>query len=152
MEDMALLKQTIFFKDLSRGELIKVNLLAERAAFKAGEEIVKEGTPCDALYIIKEGLVTVLKNGAHLDTLSIGEPIGEVSFIDKGLRSATLVASEDTVLMKLSADAFEKVMSRDKDLANKVYKSITVSLCDRLRKANEALKIIPDIAREPFNI
>ena len=46
---MDLLRSISFFKDLTTGELIKVALLTEDVAFKEGDEIIREDTPCDAL-------------------------------------------------------------------------------------------------------
>lgn len=142
MEDSALLKKIEFFRDLSSVELVMINTLTERAVFRAGEEIVKEGTPCDAFYLIKEGAVKVTKEGTHLVTIGKEEPVGEISFIDKGVRSATVTALEDTVLIKIPADAFDKLATREKDLGRKIYKSIAASLCKRLRESNETLKLI----------
>ncbi len=144
MDDIELLKKTIFFKDLTQGELLKIHLLAEHVKFGSGQEILKEGTACDALYIIKKGNVNVMKGGLHLETLGIGDPVGEVAFIDKGPRSATLIADAGVEMLRLPAEAFEKIMSMDRDLAIKVYKSILFVLCQRLRDANDALKATPD--------
>lgn len=142
MEDMALLKKISFFKDLGRRKLRQINMLVERSAFRAGEEIVKEGTPCDAIYIIKEGSVKVVKGRRHIVDIGKGEPVGEISFIDKGLRSASVIALEDTVLIKIPAGSFEKLLAREKDLASNIYKSVAETLCHRLRETNEVLKLI----------
>ncbi len=144
MEDLALLKKISFFKDLEPAELLKINMISHRAAFKAGEEIVREGTPCDAFYIVKKGSVKVLKGRKHIITIGEREPVGELSFIDKGMRSATVVALEDAVLIKLPSDAFDKVLFKNKGIASKIYKAIAILLCRRLREANEALKLLKD--------
>jgi CRP-like cAMP-binding protein len=148
---MDILRKIFFLKDLSTGELIKVNILSEKEDFKEGEEIVKEGEPCEAVYIIKEGSVRVMKGNTHIETLGPGEPIGEIAFIDKGERSATLVAHSDTSLIKIPADHLEKVLSMDKELAFKIHRSILVFLSKRLREANEALKIIPDYIKDSYD-
>jgi CRP-like cAMP-binding protein len=152
MEDTSLLKEIFFFKDLSLHELIMINTIAERLTFSAGEVIIKEGTACDAVYIIKEGSAKLMIAGSHLNTIGSKEPIGEISFIDKGTRSATITALEDTVLIKIPFDSFEKLMSSEKALANKIYKSIAVTLCRRLREANEVLKLIPEYVKNPLEI
>ncbi len=142
MEDMALLKKINFLKDLNSIELKQINMIAERSVFHAGEDIVKEGTACDAFYIIKSGSVKVLKEGRHIVNLGKEEPIGEVSFIDRGSRSATVTAIDDTVLIKIPSDSFVKLMAREKELANKIYKAIALILCRRLRETNDVMKLI----------
>jgi len=85
-----------------------------------------------------------MKGGARLGAIETGETLGEIAFIDKGPRSATLVAGSDTTLIKFSSDKFEMLLAHDKELANKVYRSLVFILCSRIREATEALKIIPD--------
>ena len=144
MENMELLRNISFLKDLSTGELIKINILTEDVSFREGEEIMREGAACDGLYVVKSGSVKVMKGGSHLETVETGEPLGEIAFIDKRPRSATVVAGRDAALIKLPSDTFEKLLAHDKELASKIYRQIIMSLCKRLREANEALKLIPD--------
>lgn len=144
MENMDLLRSISFLKDLSTGELIKINILTEDISFREGEEIMREGAPCDAIYIVKSGSVKIMKGGAHLETVEAGEPLGEIAFIDKGPRSATIVAATNTALIRLASDQFEQLLAHDKELATKIYRSIIITLCKRLRDATQALKIIPD--------
>ena len=150
MENMDLLRNISFLKDLSTGELIKINILTENVSFSEGDEIMQEGSPCDALYIVKTGSVKVMKAGAHLETVEANEPLGEIAFIDKGPRSATVVAGPGTSLIRLPADKFELLLSHDRELANKIYRAVIMILCRRLREATEALKIIPDYIMDSY--
>lgn len=150
MENMDLLRNISFLKNLSTGELIKINILTENISFREGEEIMQEGTPCEAVYIVKSGSVRVMKGGTHLETVEAGEPLGEIAFIDKGPRSATIVAATDTALIRLASEQFELLLDHDKELANKIYRSIIMTLCKRLRDATQALKIIPDYVMESY--
>lgn len=136
---MALLKRLAFFEHLTSMELAKINTIVERSIFKASEEIVKEEESCDALYIIKQGYVRVSRAGKEIATLGAGSPIGEIAFIDKDLRSATVVALDDTTTIKIPADRFEELMRKEKDIAYKVYRTMAIILCKRLRDTNETL-------------
>lgn len=149
MENMDLLRNISFLKDLTTGELIKVNILTEDVSFSEGDEIIQEGTPCDALYIVKAGSVRIIKGGSHIGTIEAGEPLGEMAFIDRAPRSASVVAGKDAELIKLPAEPFEQLLTLDKTLAGKIYKAIITVLCRRLREATEALKIIPDYVMDP---
>lgn len=150
MENMDLLKNISFLKNLSTGELIRINILTENISFREGEEIMHEGAPCDAIYIVKSGSVRIMKGGTHLETVEEGEPLGEIAFIDKGMRSATIVAATDTALIRLASDKFQQFLAHDKELANKIYQSIIITLCKRLRDATQALKIIPHYVMESY--
>ena len=150
MENMDLLRSISFLKDLTTGELIKINILTENISFREGDEIMQEGTPCKAIYIVKSGSVRIMKGGAHLETVEAGEPLGEIAFFDKGPRSASIVAATDTTMIKLAADTFDQLMAMDRELAVKIYRSVIMTLCRRLRDATESLKIIPDYVMESY--
>lgn len=139
MEDIALLKKLDFFSGLGMMELTKINTLAKRAVFKKGTDVVLEKTPCAALYIVKTGRVRVSKDGREIAVLGEGSPIGEVSFIDKGPRSASVTALEDTVFIVIPSDGFQELMDREQELASKVYRAIALLLCGRLRETNKLM-------------
>jgi CRP-like cAMP-binding protein len=140
MEDIAILKRLDFFSGLSTMELAKINAVTHRATFSPGNIVVKEGTRGGSMYLIKKGSVTVSKAGSVLAKLGEGDPIGEIAFIDKGTRSATVKADDDAVLIEIPGEALEKVLEKNKDMAFKVYRAITAILCQRLREANALLK------------
>ncbi|MBI4823733.1 MAG: cyclic nucleotide-binding domain-containing protein [Nitrospirae bacterium] len=142
MEDIALLKRIEFFNGLTTLELTQLSRITERTTFKQGQEIVTQGAVCDAVYILKDGSVNVIKDGKLLITLDKGSPIGEISFVDGGPRSASVTAETDSVLIKIPISAFVELMSREKDIACKIYKSIAVTLCQRLRDANDTLLLL----------
>lgn len=144
MEDIGLLKRIEFFSDLNTLELTSISKLSERASYKAGETVVSEGEPCDAIYIVKDGSVRVMKADQLLITLDAGSPVGEISFVDKGFRSATVVADTDSTLVRLRVPALEDMLKKDKDLSIKVYRAIAQTLCQRLRDANETLLLLSD--------
>jgi CRP-like cAMP-binding protein len=139
MEDIAILKKLVFFRNLNTLELAKINTIAHRASFAGGEVIVEEGTKGGSMYLIKQGSVTVSKAGNVLAKLGEGDPIGEIAFIDKGIRSATVTANESTILIEIPGDAFDKLLESNRDIAYKVFKSVTAVLCQRIRDANEGL-------------
>jgi CRP-like cAMP-binding protein len=140
MEDIVILKRLDFFSGLSTMELAKINSVTHRATYSPGEVIVEEGTRGGSMYLVKKGSVTVSRAGSVLASLGEGDPIGEIAFIDKGTRSATVKADEDTILIEIPGEAFEGVLEKNKDIAFKVYRAITAVLCRRLREANALLK------------
>ena len=150
MEYAELLKKISFMKDLSTGELIKISSITEDIVCAEGDVICREGTHCEDLYIIRSGAVKIVKGGSHIETVSAGEPLGEMAFIDKGVRSATVLAGKDATLIKLPSQAFDQLLSRDIELANKIYRAIIKVLCKRLRDATETLKIIPEYVMDPI--
>lgn len=139
MEDIVILKRLGFFSGLNTLELSKINSIARRATFEAGEVIVQEGTQGDSMYLLKNGSATVIRAEKIIARLAEGDPIGEIAFIDKGPRSATVKADEDVILIKIPADEFNELLEKNKEIAINVYKAITETLCQRLRASNGCL-------------
>jgi CRP-like cAMP-binding protein len=109
-------KQTCF-KPLTDKESEELAALLIDVHFKAGEIIVNEGDPVDSVYLIVSGSadvrhVTVSNNGLKSDsiaTLHPGEAIGlnETGFYSlTGLRTATVVALTDMILLRLNIAEF----------------------------------------------
>ena len=101
---------------------------------------MEEAGVCDSLYLVKSGSVKVSKRGSVIAILGEGSTLGELSFIDKGLPSATVTANEDCTLVKISAEAFQELIRADCEIAHEVYKSFSVTLCQKLRDTNEWLQ------------
>lgn len=134
-----ILRKFDLFSMLDARELEKIYQIAEEVTCTKGELIIKEKIPTDSFFIIKNGCVRVSKEDRLIVILGEGSPIGELSFIDKGLPSAAAIAEEDSTLIKIPSGAFDNLISQDKEIARKVYKSIALSLCQKLRDTNEWL-------------
>jgi CRP-like cAMP-binding protein len=95
---------------------------------KAGEILFKAGDPGDALYIVAHGKIEVLTNGSPsaeasggaIALLGEGHAFGEMSLLSGGPRSATIRAVEDTDLLKIGKDDFERLVAADRKLADAV--------------------------------
>lgn len=88
---------------------------ARRRRFKAGEVIVHEGDPGDALHLIAKGRVGVRVSSPSGSEVLVnvhgsGSAVGEQALIEPGgRRSATIAALEPTETLSLSAEAFESL-------------------------------------------
>lgn len=95
---------------------------------KAGEILFKAGDPGDALYIVTRGKVEVLAKGAPgTDTpgsaialVGEGHAFGEMSLLSGGPRTATIRAVEDTDLLAIGKDDFDRLVAADHQLAEAV--------------------------------
>lgn len=147
MERTEFLKKTVLFKDLTTFEIIKVNKVTKTKSYAADEIVFKEGTIGDSLYIVKKGSVRVTKMGEPgaggeekvLAILNTWDHFGEIALVDHQARSATIIANEDTELIQLKEEDFQKLLVEDKEIALKFYKSFVKALCTRLRDTNESL-------------
>jgi CRP-like cAMP-binding protein len=95
---------------------------------KAGEILFRAGDPGDALYIVAHGRVEVLTDGLSGDeasggaiaVLGAGHAFGEMSLLSGGPRTATIRAVEDTDLLNIGKDDFDRLVAADRQLADAV--------------------------------
>jgi len=104
-------------------------------------EIVKQGSPADGMYLVLEGEVRVRMMIAGkeslLATLGPGEFFGEVALFDHGPRSADVVANEDSLLLKIPAGAFQRLVSEAPDQAAPFLFAMCKTLIARIRADNK---------------
>jgi eukaryotic-like serine/threonine-protein kinase len=99
-----------------------------RRSFQAGEAIVREGEPGDAAYIIVEGRCEIRKetpNGTQtLQAVGAGDVFGEMAILTQGPRTATVVATEPTVVLVVTAQVLEQEMAALKPWMATLLKSL----------------------------
>lgn len=123
----------------------------ELQPFRQWTEIVKQGSPGDAMYLVLEGEVRVRMMIAGkesiLVTLSSGEFFGEVALFDHGPRSADVIANRDGLLLKISAGAFQRLVNEAPDLAAPFLFAIGKTLIARIRADNKRYRDSIVVAR-----
>ncbi|MDY6993003.1 MAG: cyclic nucleotide-binding domain-containing protein, partial [Pseudomonadota bacterium] len=72
-----------------------------------------------------------------LHVLEAGALIGEYSFIDNQLASASVRALQTGTLYKISREDFTKIVESSNRMGKLVYKNLLRSLVTRLRRNNE---------------
>ena len=95
------LRRVPLFAGLDRKELELLAKLAKEQRYEPGTTIVKAGASGHGLYIIKEGNVSVVRDGQKVASFGPGQFFGEVSVLDGGPRTADVKADTDTVCLTL---------------------------------------------------
>jgi len=107
----------------------------------ASQVVCREGEPGDALYFIAEGEVRVEKEGKTIVCLHPPECVGEFSLIDDLPRSATVVAEQDSVLLKWDRRCFIRALAESPEIKDGIFKILTFRLReDGFRQVMEAVE------------
>lgn len=108
----------------SAGELIE---------FQLGESLITQDAKDTDLYLLLMGSVSIVINGAERGERVAGNHVGEMAAVNTSLpRSATVVAKENVVALKVSSLAFRKIGSDH----GKIYLPIVQELARRLYQRN----------------
>ncbi len=134
------LKQVLLLRSLSEDDLSVLTGLLREVTFETDDIICQEGDPADELYIVASGEVAVCKQllgdqAKVLTSLRSGAMVGEVSLIDGGRRSATLLARRPTTVLALSRADFDKLFLARSPLAFRFVEIIAIDLSLRMRAA-----------------
>lgn len=130
--------QKVFFilGELSDDDVDWIIQTARWEEVVANTILIEEGKPIDALYILLNGTLTVSVSaidGKQIATLSSGEVVGEMSFIDFRPPSATVRAVEDSLVLSISRTELAEKLQYDIGFASRFYRSLAVLLSIRMR-------------------
>ena len=94
-----------------------------------GEVLVAEGTSDDHLYGLLAGALDVVRNAGKPDavtlfTLTRGDLVGELSFLDATPHYASLVASGPTKVFGLERDKLESLLDSHPQIVYRVMRAI----------------------------
>ncbi len=135
------LRRIKIFADFAEPQLERFIQFMEIHRVKQWTEIVKQGQPGDAMYLVLEGelRVRMMIGGKEtiLVTLGVGEFFGEICLFDQGLRSADVIANHDSLLLKISTGAFERLLKEAPDLAAPFLFAMSKTLTARIRADNK---------------
>lgn len=123
------------FENFDSDDMHCINNLLVRLNLPKGKFLFHEGMPATNLYIIKEGKVSIVKEGFEISVLESGQYIGEIAVVDKQMRSASAQAQEDSVFYILPLDKLQENSS----VYSKLLLNISKTIARRLRESNTAV-------------
>jgi serine/threonine protein kinase len=98
-----------FFRGFSDAEIWEIIRASMWERYDQNDEIIVEGAVDDSFYILISGSVTVKKGGVVVGSLKTGDCFGEMSYISRMRRTATIVAATPVTLMKVNSTLIEQV-------------------------------------------
>ena len=134
-----ILKQVEIFHGMNDAQLGKIASIASKNTYKADTVIFNQGDDGDAMHIISTGQIEVRihqTNGDHNAAvyLGSGQTVGEMSLVDQGKRSATIVAIEDdTTLYCISTEDFTRLCTTETGIGYILMRNIAQDLSFKLR-------------------
>jgi CRP-like cAMP-binding protein len=101
------------------------------------KHVIQRGDPGEAMYLVLQGELRscILIDGKEcpVANLTPGSIFGEVSMLDRGPHAADVMSNSECVLMKITADAFEKVIQEAPQPTLAFLLALSRSLAGRAR-------------------
>lgn len=124
------LSDVAIFGDLLPSERAALESELETVALERGRVLVRQGEVADALFIVVSGrfAVTVAGRESPIAEIGPGSPVGEIAFLAGGVRTATVTAARDSLVLKLGREQFDRLCAR----TPAIWRTLTVALAQRL--------------------
>jgi CRP/FNR family transcriptional regulator, cyclic AMP receptor protein len=123
------------FESLSKRHLKKIAASTTTVRYHEGATVIREGDPGDAFFVTIAGRARIVVGGKTIHRLIPGDHFGEISLLDGGPRSASVVTETPVTLLKLTRPAFLRLVKGDPDLA----RSLLASLARMVRRVDRSL-------------
>lgn len=135
------LKNVSLLNELVREEFSFLRLYMEEVHYDEGVTVFEEDQEGGNLYFVKEGNLRIFRKGKEsgeheLGTLGEGGVFGAVTFIDRGLHTASITVTSEAVVGVLTHKKFKMMAKRHPVLALKITKGLLLELQRILRKMN----------------
>lgn len=125
-----------FFSEFSDSELSEVIGASRWESHPLGTAVFNQGEIGNAFYVIVSGHMWVKCDDKEIAMLSDGECFGEMAYLSKGKRSATVIAADKLAVMKIEAPASEWASLPCQLRLNKVFLQILIK---RLQQSSTRL-------------
>ena len=122
---------------LSEGDRVCLFAAGRKRSVEAGEEVARQGSRGDCLFVVNEGELAVVRalpgeDEKLLATAKPGMLLGEIAVLDRGARSASLRATRRSELREIGLGAFEALTLYGGDIGWRILRAVTASVHERL--------------------
>lgn len=122
------LRNVTLFSSCSTKDLEKIAKAGDEITLPAGSLVVDQGQTGREAYVIIKGSATVRRNGKKVATLGAGSVVGELSLLDHGPRTASVVADTDLEVLVISQRQFLAVIDAIPALAHKLLATLALRI------------------------
>jgi CRP/FNR family cyclic AMP-dependent transcriptional regulator len=131
----AVLAAVPLFDGLSKRQVRQVARLTTLVEHPEGGTVVKQGGPGESFMAVVSGQAKVQVNGKTVGRVLPGDHFGEISLLDGGSRSASVIAETPMTLLRIQHESFLKALVDDPPLSM----ALMTSLARMIRRVDRSL-------------
>ncbi len=139
-----LFKKNSLLHDVSDKIVENIYSISKEITLEPGSILIQEGDKSEEIFFILEGSLEIFKydpqhHQVHvIDQLFPGDTVGEVAFLDHGIRSASVKAKTFCRLRKFSFTDFQFLLGKNPQLINDIFFPLSKKVTTRFRTATDA--------------
>jgi CRP-like cAMP-binding protein len=139
-QEVDALRRLPLFQRIEPRRLKLLAFTSERMVFQPGEDVVRQGEPGDAAYIVLEGdadvIVATPTGELKVATLGCNDIVGEIAILIDIPRTATVRASTELTTLRIAKDHFFRLVTEVPEMGIEIMKE----LARRLEKTTADLR------------
>ncbi|HCC22904.1 TPA: hypothetical protein DF272_01860 [Candidatus Falkowbacteria bacterium] len=139
------LMESAFLHGLNEQEVFDLLQFFEVRHFLKGAVLLTEGVVGEEMLLIVSGRVSVKFEGHYIKSFGMGSVMGEISLIDHGERTASVIAETDVEVRTLSTSAWLRLRQERPDLASRISFNLNCIIAQKFRSSYARMK---DLHRE----
>ena len=141
MVEIDVARQCILFHDLSEEEIGRLVALGQEQTYREGDVLVVQGAHDGKVFVLLEGMVKVqIKTGETIRpvvSLGPGQLIGEITLVDGGPHSATVIVTETpTRVLAFEREALLALCEAEPRIGYVLMRNIAADLGFKVRHHN----------------
>ncbi len=145
VRDLSVETLSLVFKFLTKEEVVSIRPYLDYRVWGAGEILINDGDPGDFMGFVLAGKLAVKKETNFSGRFTLvaildrGAMVWEISDVDRGLRTATVVAIQKTEMLLITCDSIDRILTDNPSLGVKLLKRIINVLSLRQGRAYDRL-------------
>jgi CRP-like cAMP-binding protein len=112
------------FRGMTTKELRDIAKATVELTIPEGKEFVTQGDVGREAFVIVEGTADVVRNGKTIAQLGPGDCVGELSLLDHGPRTASVIAATGLTVLVLGPREFNGVLDEVPTLTHKILEAL----------------------------
>lgn len=124
VERVIALENVELLRGLTPDQLARVAAIATQVHAPPGRILLTPEQPLDAMFVIMDGVVELLQNGAPLELARQNEVVGSWALLDSAPLPVTARAVEDTTLLRIARDDFYELLSDNTEIISAIFSTL----------------------------
>jgi len=127
-QEFELLRRVPMFAEIEPAKLKLLAFMSERVGFDPGKQLMREGDPADAAYLIIDGNAEVLVDTPAgpviVATLGPNVLVGEMGILSDAPRNATVRAKDRVIALRISKEPFMRMVREFPSMAVSIMQEL----------------------------